>query len=94
VFAIDQVTGEPTPIQHEDVRGIYPRTFALDSSARMLVVTDVEPKLVRTGAGVMTIPANISTFKVGSDGKLTFTNNYEIDTGGKLQFWSGMATPG
>jgi 6-phosphogluconolactonase len=86
VFAIDQVTGEPTPIQHEDVRGIYPRTFALDSSARMLVVTDVEPKLVRTGAGVMTVPANISTFKVGSDGKLTFTNNYEIDTGGKLQF--------
>ena len=32
VFAIDQTTGEPTPIQHEDVRGVYPRTFALDPS--------------------------------------------------------------
>jgi len=90
VFAIDQQTGEPTPIQHEDVRGVYPRTFALDPTARMLVVTDVEPRLTRDGAGFRTIPANISTFRVGSDGKLTFANNYEIDTGGQLQFWSGM----
>ena len=30
VFAIDPATGEPTLIQNEDVRGIYPRTFALD----------------------------------------------------------------
>ncbi len=94
VFAIDQVTGEPTPIQHEDVHGVYPRTFALDPSARMLVVTDVEPKLARDALGVTTIPANISTFKVGADGKLSFTNNYEIDTGGQLQFWSGMVSVG
>jgi 6-phosphogluconolactonase (cycloisomerase 2 family) len=47
VFAIDQQTGEPTPIQHEDVRGVYPRTFALDPTARMLAATDVAPKLMR-----------------------------------------------
>jgi 6-phosphogluconolactonase len=94
VFAIDQATGEPTLIQNEDVRGIYPRTFALDPSARMLAVTDVEPKLVRDPSGVTTIPANIATFKVGADGKLTFTNNYEIDTAGQLQFWSGMVSVG
>jgi 6-phosphogluconolactonase len=94
VFAIDQVTGEPTPIQHEDVHGVYPRTFALDPSARMLVVTDVEPKLARDALGMTTIPANISTFKVGADGKLSFTNNYEIDAGGQLQFWSGMVSVG
>jgi 6-phosphogluconolactonase (cycloisomerase 2 family) len=94
VFSIDQTTGEPTAIQHEDVRGIYPRTFALDPSARMLAVTDVETRLARDHIGVTTIPANIATFKVGADGKLTFTNNYEIDTGGKLQFWSGMVSVG
>ena len=65
VFSIDQTTGEPTAIQHEDVRGIYPRTFALDPSARMLAVTDVETKLARDHIGVTTIPANIATFKVG-----------------------------
>lgn len=94
VFAIDQRTGEPTPIQHEDVRGVYPRTFALDPTARMLVATDVEPRLVRDGSGFKTIPANISTFRVGNDGKLTFANNYETDTGGQLQFWSGMVAVG
>jgi 6-phosphogluconolactonase len=94
VFAIDQATGEPTPIQHEDVRGVYPRTFALDPTARMLVVTDVEPKLMRDGAGFKTIPANVATFRVGSDGKLSFASSYEIDTGGESQFWSGIVTPG
>jgi 6-phosphogluconolactonase len=94
VFSIDQTTGEPTAIQHEDVRGIYPRTFALDPSARMLAVTDVETRLARDHIGVTTIPANIATFKVGDDGKLTFTNNYEIDTAGNLQFWSGMVSVG
>jgi 6-phosphogluconolactonase (cycloisomerase 2 family) len=94
VFALDQTSGEPTLIQNEDVRGVYPRTFALDPSARMLVVTDVEPKLMRDGAGIKTIPANIATFRVGDDGKLTFANNYEIDAGGELQFWSGMVTVG
>src|SRR5215813_13941810 len=89
VFAIDQASGEPTLIQNEDVRGIYPRTFALDPTARMLAVTNNEPKLAREGAGFSTIPANIATFRLGSDGRLTFANNYEIDTGGEYQFWSG-----
>jgi 6-phosphogluconolactonase (cycloisomerase 2 family) len=94
VFAIDPSTGEPSLIQNEDVRGVYPRTFALDPGARMLAVTDNEPKLVRDGAGFKTIPANISTFHVGADGKLTFASNTEIETGGEYQFWSGMVTVG
>ena len=60
VFAIDPATGEPTLIQNEDVRGVYPRTFALDAGARMLVATNVEPKLVRDGTGLKTVPANTS----------------------------------
>jgi 6-phosphogluconolactonase (cycloisomerase 2 family) len=94
VFAIDPSTGEPSLIQNEDVRGVYPRTFALDPGARMLAVTDNEPKLVRDGAGFKTIPANISTFHVGAEGKLTFASNTEIETGGEYQFWSGMVTVG
>jgi 6-phosphogluconolactonase (cycloisomerase 2 family) len=92
VFAIDRASGEPTLIQNEDVRGVYPRTFALDPGARMLVVADNEPKLVRDGTGFKTIPANISTFKVGADGKLTFVSNIEVETGDQYQFWSGMVT--
>jgi 6-phosphogluconolactonase (cycloisomerase 2 family) len=92
VFAIDAASGEPTLIQNEDVRGVYPRTFSLDPSARMLVVTNNEPKQMREGAGLKTIPANIATFKIASDGKLSFASSYEIETGGDTQFWSGMVT--
>jgi 6-phosphogluconolactonase len=90
VFAIDPATGEPTLIQSADVHGIHPRTFSLDPSGRMLVSAQVRPTLVRAGAGVRSVPTNLTTFRVGADGKLTFVNAYEVDTDGAMQFWSGM----
>jgi 6-phosphogluconolactonase len=90
VYAIDQTTGEPTLIQNADVHGIHPRTFSLDPSGRMLVSAQILPMLVRDGAGVKSVPANLTTFRVGDDGKLTFANAHDVDTGGAMQFWSGM----
>ena len=89
VFAIDSATGEPALIQNEDVRGIYPRTFALDPSARMLVVANIQPMLIRDGAGLKTVPANLATYHVGPDGKLTFARSYDVDTGNASQFGAG-----
>ena len=57
-------------------------------------ILNVEPKLVRDGAGFKTIPANIATFRVGVDGKLAFAHSYEIDTRQGTQFWSGMVALG
>jgi len=94
VFAIDQATGEPALIQNEDVRGIYPRTFAPDPSGRMLVVANIQPMLVREGAGLKTVPANLATYHVGPDGRLGFVRSYEVDTGDSSQFWSGMVALG
>jgi len=94
VFAIDETTGEPTLIQNEDVRGIHPRTFSLDPSGRMLVVATILPAQVRDGRTIKTAPANLATFHVGSDGKLTFAHSYEVDTGTAMQFWSGMVRLG
>jgi 6-phosphogluconolactonase len=90
VFSIDQATGEPTLIQSADVHGIHPRTFSLDPSGRMMVAAHIQPMLVRDGAGTRSQPANLTTFRVGADGKLTFVKAYDVDTGGALQFWSGM----
>ena len=92
VFSVDPSTGEPTLIQNEDVRGIYPRTFALDPTARMLVVANNEPKLMRDGDGFKTVPANIAAFRIEADGRLSFANSYEIAAGSETQFWSGMVT--
>ena len=94
VYAIDQTTGEPTLIQNADVHGIHPRTFSLDPSGRMMVCAHILPMLVREGAGVKSVPANLTTFRVGDDGKLTFANAYEVDTGAAMQFWSGMVALG
>ncbi len=90
VFALDQATGAPTLIQNADVRGIHPRTFSVDPSGRLLVAANLMPMLVRDGAGVKTQPANLAVYRVGNDGKLDFARSYETDTGGAMQFWSGM----
>ena len=90
VYSIDPSTGEPTPIQHIETGGIHPRTFHIDPSGRMLVAQHNLPVNVRDGHAIRTVPAGLSVFRIGDDGKLTFARKYEIDVGDKLMFWMGM----
>jgi 6-phosphogluconolactonase len=92
VWSIDQATGEPTLIQNADGHGFELRTFAIDPSGRMLVAASIAPMLVRDGGGIKTVTAGLSVFRVGGDGKLDFVRKYDLDTGTKTQFWSGMVT--
>jgi hypothetical protein len=34
-----------------------------------------------------------AAYRVGDDGKLAFARAYDVETGGKTQFWSGMVAP-
>jgi 6-phosphogluconolactonase (cycloisomerase 2 family) len=90
VFAIDQSTGEPKPIQHIETQKIHPRTFHIDPSGRMLVAQHNLPVNVREGDTVKTVPAGLSVFRIGDDGKLTFARGYDVDVGDKTMFWMGM----
>src|SRR5205085_836234 len=102
VYAIDQSTGEPKPIQHADTHkihprtfhidpsGIHPRTFHIDPSGRLLVAEHNLPVDVREGDTVKTVPAGLSVFRIGDDGKLTFVRAYDVDVGDKTMFWMGM----
>jgi 6-phosphogluconolactonase (cycloisomerase 2 family) len=90
VFAIDQSTGEPRPIQHIETQKLHPRTFHTDPSGRMLVAQHNLPVNVRDGDAVKTVPAGLSVFRIGDDGKLTFVRTYDVDVGGKTMFWMGM----
>src|SRR5580700_869615 len=90
VYAIDQSTGEPMPIQHIETQKIHPRTFHIDPSGSLLVAQHNLPVNVRDGEAVNTIPAGLSVFRIGGDGKLTFARKYDIDVGDKMMFWMGM----
>jgi 6-phosphogluconolactonase (cycloisomerase 2 family) len=90
VYSIDRSTGEPTPIQQVETRAVHPRTFHIDPSGRMLVAQHNLPVDVRDGDAVRTIPAGLSVFRIGNDGKLTFVRKYDVDVAGKTMFWMGM----
>jgi 6-phosphogluconolactonase (cycloisomerase 2 family) len=91
VYSIQQETGEPTLIQSADTGGVHPRTFAIDPSGRMLVVANMQQVLVRDGDKVRPLPATLSVFRIGGDGRLEFVRKYDQDgTGGRSLFWTGM----
>jgi 6-phosphogluconolactonase (cycloisomerase 2 family) len=87
VFSIDPSTGEPTLIQNIDVQTNHPRTFAIDPSGRLLITASIEPITLRDGT---TLPAALTLFRIGMDGRLTFARKYEVDTGRFMQFWTGI----
>jgi len=90
VYAIDQANGELTPIQRIETQKIHPRTFHIHPSGRLLVAQHNLPVNVRDGDAIKTIPAGLSVFRIGDDGKLTFARTYDVDVGGKTMFWMGM----
>jgi 6-phosphogluconolactonase len=91
VFVIDPATGEPDPIQHVDTRGIHCRTFHIDPSGQMLVAAHIMGLPVRAGAVLREVPACLSLFRIGGDGKLDFVRKYDVEVGDRQMFWMGMA---
>jgi 6-phosphogluconolactonase (cycloisomerase 2 family) len=89
-YSINQETGEPTPIDHTETHGIHCRTFHIDPSGRLLVAAHIRPLLVKEGATVRQVPACLSVFRLGQDGKLDFVRKYDIDVGNATMFWMGM----
>jgi hypothetical protein len=71
-------TDEPTLIQNADTHGSMPRTFSFDPQGRLLVA----------GNQTMTdsLPASLSlaVSRIGTDGKLDFTQRYDLAVGRKL----------
>ncbi len=90
VYAIDADTGEPTLIQHADTHSFHVRTFAFDPSGRLMVAASIKPLAVREGPDVTTVPAALSVFHVGADGKLDFVRKYDVDAAGRTHYWMGM----
>jgi 6-phosphogluconolactonase (cycloisomerase 2 family) len=93
VYSINQDTGEPTLIQSIDSGGVTPRTFNLDPSGKLLVVSNMGTKPGLDEPTVGKIPNNLAVFKIGSDGKLEFVRKYEFDKTTEI-FWTYFASLG
>jgi 6-phosphogluconolactonase len=91
VYRINPATGEPTLIQHVPTQSYHVRTFSFDPGGRLMIAASTAPMLVREGDAVHKVPAALSVFRVGDDGKLEFIRRIDVETpNGKTQFWSGM----
>jgi 6-phosphogluconolactonase len=90
VFSINPVTGEPTLIQNEDPRSFHIRTFSIDPSGRIMVAASIVDMNVRDGDNIRHVPAALTVFRIGEDGKLTFARKYDVELGGKFQWWTGF----
>ena len=83
-------TGEPSPVQHVDTHGIHCRNFHIDPSGRLLVASHITGLPVKDGAATRFVPACLSLFRIGDDGKLDFLRKYDVDVGDRQMFWMGM----
>lgn len=90
VFRVDQKTGEPALIQNIDTQSFHPRTFSIHPNGAMLVSASVAPMLVRNGEKVVEVPAALTVFRLGGDGRLAFVRKYAIDTTPGTLFWCGF----
>ncbi|WP_394841878.1 lactonase family protein [Pendulispora brunnea] len=83
VFAIDAATGEPKLVQSIDSHGISPRTMTLDPSGHVLIVAN-------QSKGPGGIEPNLSVFRIGADGKLTYVRTYPQSSGDT--WWIGAVS--
>lgn len=89
-FALDQASGEPNLIQNADTYGIHCRNFHIDPSGRLLVASHITGLPVRDGDATRLVPACLSVFRIGADGKLDFMRKYDVEVGSRQMFWMGM----
>ena len=90
VFSINAATGEPTLIQNEDPHSFHIRTFSIDTSGRIMVAASIVDMNVRDGDNVRHVPAALTVFRIGEDGKLAIARKYDVELGGKFQWWTGL----
>jgi 6-phosphogluconolactonase len=91
VFSIDQATGEPALVQNADTGSYHARTFSIDPTGRILVAASIAGMSVREGDNVRRVPAALTVFRIGDDGRLTLARKLDVETGGKFQWWTGFA---
>ncbi len=90
VFSINPGTGEPTLVQNIDPQSFHIRTFSIDPSGKIMVAASIVDMSVREGNNIRYVPAALTVFRIADDGKLSFVRKYDVELGGKFQWWTGF----
>lgn len=72
------------------LRTLYVRTFSFDPSGKMMVAASIHGMHVRKDDTVLHVPAAMSVFSVGDDGRLQFVCRYDVERGERTQYWVAM----
>jgi 6-phosphogluconolactonase (cycloisomerase 2 family) len=95
VFSIDGATGEPKLIQNIDTHGFEARTFAIEPTLRFLLVgnqKEVPRRDPQHSDAIVKVQPNLSIFRIGEDGKLTYVRGYDV-AGGEAWWVGAVALP-
>lgn len=87
VYAINQVSGEPTLIQHIDSEVMHARTFTIDQSGTLLIAAGIKTRHVIEKGERFTVNAGLSVFRIQPDGRLVFLHKHEVNVGQDMLFW-------
>lgn len=90
VFSFDAENGQPQLLQHAPTESVHVRTISMDASGDLLVAASILPAQVRRGDTVCRVPARITFFRTGSDGRLTRARVQNMDNGNLNLFWSHL----
>jgi 6-phosphogluconolactonase (cycloisomerase 2 family) len=92
VFSIDGATGEPKLIQNIETHGFEARTLTIDPTGHFLVVANQKEVPKKDGDKIAKVEPNLSVFRIGDDGKLTYVHTYE-QPGGEAWWVGAVALP-
>jgi 6-phosphogluconolactonase len=90
VFSIDPDSGRPVLVQNADPQSLHVRTFSIDPSGKIMVAASIAPIDVLDEGTIRHVPAALTLFSIGKDGKLTLARKYDVELGGKYQWWCGL----
>lgn len=90
VYAFDEATGRPEPLQHIPTESIHVRTFSFDATGRLLVAASILPGTARVGGKLQTLPARLTFYRVGDDGRLALARVQDMPAGPSSMFWSRL----
>jgi len=87
VFRLDPESGEPQLAQHIQTTGNRPRTFSINPEHNMMVVGNMQQRLLADGK---VVPPGLAVFEVLPSGLLEFRRRYDVEVGSSSLFWSGF----